>query len=172
MNERASAATPRMRPHIGSPPGGVARRSGLVSLGSIVSAMLAILVGCSVDSRGTGGDPAASSVGRLSRLIERYRSDHRGQWPQSEQDLRRFASSIAPADLASLGVTSVEGCFTSDRDGRALGLTFGRREAPSGDAGVVCYERQGKGGLRLVGTIGGNVEIADAARFAELVPNP
>lgn len=161
-----------MQPGMPKASGEVPRQRCGWSLAAVVTWAMVAVVGCGGASPGAADDPAASSVGRLARLIERYRIDHRGQLPRSEQDLRRFAGAIAPADLATLGVTNVEACFTSDRDGQPLGLPFARRDAVGAEAGVICYERQGRDGLRLVGTVGGNVEIADAARFAELVPTP
>lgn len=137
-----------------------------------IALVAAAVGGCGARAGSGVGDPASSSVGRLARLVERYRIDHRGQLPRSEQELRGFAAAIAPTDLATLGVPSVEACFVSDRDGQPLVLTLGRDGAAKGDASVICYERQGRDGLHLVGMIGGNVEAADAARFAELVPSP
>jgi hypothetical protein len=37
---------------------------------------------------------------------------------------------------------------------------------------VVAYEQEGLNGVRLVGTSDGQVQEADAAKFAQLVPKP
>lgn len=140
------------------------------TLALVIALLLAATGGCRSRSVSTVGDPAASSIGRLTRLVERYRIDHRGQVPRSEQELRGFVAAMNPSDRAALGVASVEACLVSDRDGQPVCLVFGGGEAADGQAAVVCYERQGRDGLRLVGKVGGDVELADETRFRELIP--
>lgn len=134
-----------------------------------IASLLAATGGCRSRSVSTVGDPAASSIGRLTRLVERYRIDHRGQVPRSEPELRNFVAAMNPADRAALGVASVDACLVSDRDGQPVCLVFGGSEPANGEAAVVCHERQGRDGVRLVGKIGGDVEIADETRFRELI---
>jgi hypothetical protein len=132
---------------------------------------VAAMVGCGPSARiADGTDPWASSVGQFARLVERYRVAQRGQMPGSEQDLRRFAESMDAENLKALGIDRVDGCFVSDRDGQPLATRLGPEAAKGGDPSVVCYEREGRDGVRLVGKFGGDVEVADEARFAELVP--
>lgn len=131
---------------------------------------LAAVGGCEAGAGAKTGDPSASSVGRLVRLVDRYRIDHRGKAPRSELELRRFAAAMNPADRKALGVASLDDCLISDRDGQPLGLMLGQDEAASADQAVICYERHGKDGMRLVGKVGGDVEVADEVRFHELVP--
>lgn len=135
-----------------------------------IALLLVATGGCRSRGPGAGGDLAASSVGRLTRLVERYRIDHRGQLPRSEQEFRGFVAAMNPADREVLGVPSVEACLVSDRDGQPVCLVFDGGETVTGEAAVVCYERQGRDGLRLVGKVGGDVEIADEDRFLELIP--
>lgn len=138
-----------------------------MSLG--IASLLAMTGGCG-HRGGALGDPAVSCVARLTRVVERYRIDHRGQVPRSEQELRGFVAAMNPADRAALGVESVDACLVSDRDGQPVCLVFGGSEAAAGEPAVVCYERQGRDGVRLVGKVGGDVEVADETRFRELVP--
>lgn len=145
------------------------RRSWLLRA---TACLVAASLGCGgVGGLGGSGDPADSSAGRFVRLLERYRIAHRGQLPASEAAVREFAASIGADDLAVLGVSSSEECFAPGRDGQPLVIRLGGRAA-GGDPSVVCYEQEGVGGLRIVGKLGGQVELADAARFAELVPEP
>ena len=58
----------------------------------------------------------------------------------------------------------------SGRDGQPLTVQLGPASGRGGDPSVICYEKEGRGGTRLVGKLGGDVEAADEARFAELVP--
>jgi hypothetical protein len=131
------------------------------------------LVGCGPSARiADGTDPWASSVGQFARLVERYRVANRGQLPENEQALRGFAESLDAENLRSLGIDRIEECFVSDRDGQPLAARLGPADKTGGDPSVVCYERDGRDGVRLVGKFGGDVEVADEARFAELVPAP
>jgi len=139
-------------------------------LALVIASLLAATGGCRSRSVSTADDPAASSIGRLTRVVERYRIDHRGQVPRSEQELRGFVAAMNPADRAALGVESVDACLVSDRDGQPVCLVFGGSEAAAGEPAVVCYERQGRDGVRLVGKVGGDVELADETRFRELIP--
>lgn len=150
-------------------PSSSGRRSWLLGA---TACLMAASLGCGgVGGLGGSGDPADSSAGRFVRLLERYRIAHRGQLPASEAAVREFASTIGADDLAVLGVSSSEECFAPGRDGQPLVIRLGGPVA-GGDPSVVCYEQEGVGGLRIVGKLGGQVELADAARFAELVPEP
>jgi hypothetical protein len=130
---------------------------------------LIVPFGCGPSARiADGTDPWASSVGQCARLVERYRVANRGQMPGSEQDLRSFAGGMDAADLKLLGIGAIEGCFVSSRDGRPLAIVLGRLAGRGGDPSVVCHEQEGRDGVRLVGKLGGDVEVADESRFAEL----
>lgn len=139
-------------------------------LAAVAGVGLSAIVGCGPSARiADGTDPWESSVGQFARLVERYRVAHRGQMPEGEQDLRTFAGGMDAADLKQFGIASVDSCFVSDRDGQPLVMRLGA-SAGKGDPSVVCYEQEGRGGVRLVGKLGGDVEVADETRFAELVP--
>ncbi|MFM1904166.1 MAG: hypothetical protein RLZZ440_2066 [Planctomycetota bacterium] len=142
-----------------------------VLLPAIVGFCLSATGGCGPSARiADGTDPWASSVGQFARLAERYRVSHRGQMPATEDDLRRFAGSMDAAGLELIGIGNIDSCFVSDRDGQPLAMRLGQESGTGGDPSVVCYEREGRDGVRLVGKLGGDVEVADEARFAELVP--
>jgi hypothetical protein len=140
-------------------------------LSAIAGCCLSATGGCGPSARiADGTDPWASSVGQFARLAERYRVSHRGQMPATEDDLRRFAGSMDAAGLELIGIGNIDSCFVSDRDGQPLAMRLGQESGTGGDPSVVCYEREGRDGVRLVGKLGGDVEVADEARFAELVP--
>ena len=74
----------------------------------------------------------------------------------------------APVKLDVFGVSSTDELFISERDEQPLVIIYGK--TPTGVApGVVAYEKLGVDGVRQVGFKIGQVEEADAARFAELV---
>ena len=150
--------------------GGAVRRRFFLGA---MSGLLAVSTGCGMSSSlGGASDPSNSSVGRFVSLVERYRIAQRGRLPSNEQELRTFATTIHPDDLKALGVTSVDECFGAGRDGQPLVVLLGQKAPSNGDPSVICYEQEGQDGIRLVGKLGGSVEVADTTRFAELVPTP
>jgi hypothetical protein len=127
--------------------------------------LAAALAGCG------SGAPAKrnkeiSHVGAVTTLYFRATSKL-GKPPTSEQE---FKDVIAQdnVDPGVLGVGSVDELFVSDRDGQPLVVDYAR----TSPQGVVVYEQVGKDGVRLVGFTSGQVEEADAAKFAQLVPKP
>lgn len=131
------------------------------------------VIGCGQPSFLTSGDDlAVSSVGKAARLIYEFRIARRGAIPTDEAQLRDFAASMDSEYRTKLGLDSPDTYLISSRDGLPLILKLGKVAQPRKASAVVCYEREGLEGVRLVGKIGGDVEAADVARFAELVPAP
>ena len=129
----------------------------------MVMAAALLVAGCGTRSAGAAGDPWNSNVSRVARLVERYRIAKRGSLPASLAELQTFATGMDRRDLEAMGITDAAGCFTSERDGKPIELVTGGGE-------IVCYEQEGREGMRLVGRRGGDAEAVDAARFSELVP--
>jgi hypothetical protein len=96
-----------------------------------------------------------------------FTGQNRGRPPKNEEQLRKFIEQMGPAWMESHGVDSVDELFTSPRDGQPYVVLYGRRRSK-----VIAYEAEGKDGKRFVADDLGNVELADEARFNELVPDP
>ena len=130
--------------------------------------VVAILAGC-----GGGSGSAAnrskeiSHVGAITTLYFRAAS-LLGKNPENEQEFKEVIAKDN-IDPGVLGVDSTDELFISDRDGQPLIINYGQA---LGGQGVVAYEQMGVDGVRLVGFKNGQIEEADAARFAKLVPSP
>lgn len=132
------------------------------------TALLAIVVaaGCGGGSAGTNREKEISHVGAITTLYFRADSILRKS-PATEQEFKEVIAQ-QNVDPGVLGVGSIDELFISDRDGQPLVVNYGQT-AP---LGVVAYEQVGKDGVRLVGFKNGQIEEADAARFAKLIPTP
>lgn len=135
---------------------------------SVLLALFAVtmLSGCG------GGDTVARTkeISHLRAITALYfkAASALGKNPASEQEFKDVIAQDK-MDLGVLGVGSSDELFISDRDGQPLIVVYG--QTPKGVApGVVVYEQTGKDGIRLVGFKNGQIEEADAARFAELAP--
>lgn len=141
----------------------------------VLNIQLAVLLAVALASGcgGSGTSPTRekeiSHVGAITTLFFRATSAL-AKPPANEQE---FKEAIARdnVDPGVLGVGSVDELFTSDRDGKPLIILYG--PAPKGvAAGIVVYEQEGLNGVRLVGSSNGQIQEADAATFAKLVPQP
>jgi hypothetical protein len=127
-----------------------------------------LLIGCNAGAR-EAKKKETSHVRAITALYARA-SSTLGHNPKNEQE---FKSAVSGADvnLKAFGVENIDELFVSERDGKPLVILYG--PAPKGVApGVIVYEQEGAGGVRQVGFKIGQVEEADATRFAELVPKP
>lgn len=127
--------------------------------------LLAAVVGCG-GAASVKRDKEISHVGAVTTLYFRAKSTL-GKPPGSEQEFKEVIAQDN-VDPGVLGVDSVDELFVSDRDGQPLVVDYGQTSAQ----GVVVYEQVGKDGVRLVGFTSGQIEEADAAEFAQLVPKP
>ncbi len=125
-----------------------------------------LLMGCGGGSVGTNRAKEISHVGAITTLYFRADSVLRKS-PASEQEFKEVIAQ-QNVDPGVLGVGSADELFVSDRDGQPLVIIYGQT-APQG---VVAYEQVGKDGVRLVGFKNGQIDAADATRFAKLVPTP
>ena len=125
------------------------------------------LVGC-----GGYGSAAAKNVPHLRVVTALYfqANSKLGKNPSNEEEFKQAITS-ANVDWSTLGVSGVDEILISDRDGKPLVIVYG--PPPQGRPfSVVAYEQEGLNGVRLVGTSDGQVQAADAAKFAQLVPQP
>lgn len=125
------------------------------------------LVGC-----GGSGAAAAKNVPHLRVVTALYfqANSKLGKNPSNEEEFKQAITS-ANVDWSTLGVSGVDDILISDRDGKPLVIVYG--PPPQGRPfSVVAYEQEGLNGVRLVGTSDGQVQEADAAKFAQLVPKP
>lgn len=125
------------------------------------------LVGC-----GGAGAAAAKNVPHLRVVTALYfqANSKLGKNPSSVEEFKQ-AIDAANVDWGTLGVSGADELLVSDRDGKPLVIVYG--PPPQGRAfSVVAYEQEGLDGVRLVGTSDGQVQEADAAKFAQLVPKP
>jgi hypothetical protein len=126
------------------------------------------LVGC-------GGSPGAASSKELSHLrvitaLYFQAKSKLGKNPSNEEEFKQAINS-ANVDWSTLGVSGADELLISDRDGKPLVIVYG--PPPQGRPfSVVAYEQEGLNGVRLVGTSDGQIQEADAAQFAKLVPQP
>lgn len=127
--------------------------------------LLAAVVGCD-GAASVKRDKEISHVGAVTTLYFRAKSTL-GKPPASEQEFKEVIAQDN-VDPGVLGVDSVDELFVSDRDGQPLVVDYGQ----TSPQGVVVYEQVGKDGVRLVGFTSGQIEEADAAKFAQLVPKP
>lgn len=124
-------------------------------------------IGC-----GGSGGATAKGVPHLRVLTNLYfqASSKLGKNPASEEEFKQAIES-QNVDWGKIGVSSADDLFVSDRDGKPLVVVYG--PPPQGRPfSVVVYEQEGLNGARLVGTSDGQVQEADAAKFAQLVPKP
>jgi hypothetical protein len=127
---------------------------------------LAPLLGC-------GGSPSAAKNKELSHLravtaLYFQANSRLGKNPTSPEEFREAIAAGNP-DWSKLGVSGPDELFVSERDGKPLVVLYGPQKGPFN---VVAYEQEGLNGVRLVGTSNGQVQEADAAQFAKLVPQP
>jgi hypothetical protein len=138
-------------------------RSNPIWLG--VTLLLAACAGCG-GATPVKRDKEISHVGAVTTLYFRAKSKL-GKPPASEQEFKEVIAQDN-IDPGVLGVGSVDELFVSDRDGQPLIVDYGQ----SSPQGVIVYEQVGKEGVRLIGFTSGQIEEADAAKFAQLVPKP
>lgn len=127
-----------------------------------------MIAGCG----GGSGDVRSKETSHIRAITSLYAKSVSilGRNPANEQELKEV---IAQSDvnLAVFGVASSDELLISERDGQPLVIVYG--QSPKGVApGVITYEQVGVDGSRQVGFKIGQIEDADAARFAELVPAP
>lgn len=133
---------------------------------AIVLVLAAIsLVGC-----GGSDTAAAKGVPRVKVVTALYfQAKSKLGHPPVDQAEFRQAIEAQNVDWRTLGVSGIDELFVSDRDGKPLAIGYG--PAPQGRPfSVVVYEQEGLNGVRLVGSSDGQVQEADAAKFAQLVP--
>jgi len=134
-----------------------------------ISALLT--VGCGQPSEVPQEQPVAH-LKALAVFYGRYAGSHRGQAPPSEEEFKKFIRSLPSADLSSLKVSDVDSLFTSPRDNQPYVVKYKIPLPPPGPEGapIVAYEQTGAGGQRYVANSLGDVQLVDAARFEQLVP--
>jgi hypothetical protein len=103
-----------------------------------------------------------SHVARLAALFQRFRTEHRGKLPGSLDELKAFAA-VQPVSPGGAPI-DLEVLLISERDQQPLVVPWGK-PIQVGGMTVVCYERQGRDGKRLVGYQEGVVEELDASQF-------
>jgi hypothetical protein len=138
------------------------RRTVLLLLAAVTP-----LVGC-----GGSGTAAAKGVPHLRVLTNLYfqANSKLGKNPSNEEEFKQAINS-SNVDWGAVGVAGADELFVSDRDGKPLVVVYG--PPPQGRPfSVVVYEQEGLNGIRLVGTSDGQVQEADASKFAQLVPKP
>jgi hypothetical protein len=133
---------------------------------SLASLAFVLLMGCGAGSVGTNRAKEISHVGAITTLYFRADSVLRKS-PASEQEFKEVIAQ-QNVDPGVLGVGSTDELFISDRDGQPLVVNYGQ----TSPLDIVAYEQVGKDGVRLVGFKNGQIEAADATRFAKLVPTP
>lgn len=132
----------------------------------LLIASLSALAGCGGETQGARAKEQ-SHIRAITGLYAKVASDL-GRDPADEQ---QFKGAISQTNFKPevFGVENIDELFVSERDGQPLVIVYGK--PPKGLApGVIAYEQVGVDGVRLVGFKIGQVEEADAARFAELVP--
>jgi hypothetical protein len=133
--------------------------------------LVLLLAGCGSPDAKKSNEMKNSHLRWLLQL--RTQALSQGRLPKSEEEFKRYISSLDAATLDRLktasGVASVHELFISERDGQPFVIFYGQR--PSGVAAdVVGYEQTGVDGKRYVGFGLGIVEEADEQRLNELVP--
>jgi hypothetical protein len=139
-----------------------------VQVGVALATVSIALSGCG------GGSPTAghNEVSRLRAITALYfrAASSLGRNPASEAEFKQAIADTKP-DLGVLGVGSIDELFVSERDGKPIVVRYGPESGRAG-RGVVAYEQEGVDGVRLVGSTNGQIQEADAAKFAQLVPQP
>jgi hypothetical protein len=133
-----------------------------------------LLVAIAASAIGCGSKPTAANNKELSHLravtaLYFQANSRLGKNPTSAEEFKESIAAGNP-DWSKLGVSGPDELFISERDGKPLVILYG--PSKSGPFGAVAYEQEGLNGVRLVGMINGQVQEADAAQFAKLVPKP
>ncbi|BBO35916.1 hypothetical protein [Lacipirellula parvula] len=128
---------------------------------------VATLAGCGGSSG--GGKVKEHAHARAITSLYFSATSALGGPPANEAAFKEQIANVKP-DLSILDVGSIDELFVSDRDGQPLVINYG--PAAKANGGVVVYEQTGKDGIRFVGNTSGQVQEADAALFAKLVPKP
>jgi hypothetical protein len=133
---------------------------------------IALIVGSLVGCGGSSSGARSKDVSHLRAITALYfqANSRLGKNPANEEEFKQSIAS-SNVDWSTLGVSGADELFVSDRDGKPLVIVYG--PPPQGrPMSVVAYEQEGLDGVRLVGMSNGQVQEADAAQFAKLVPQP
>jgi hypothetical protein len=109
----------------------------------------------------------------LARVYLDYAVPKNGKGPDSEAVLREHLRRLPDFVLQTNGVDPAgrESLFVSERDGAPFVVRYGASVGTiSGNSTVVvAHEKAGKDGKRLVVFVSAKVELADEARFQQLL---
>jgi hypothetical protein len=140
---------------------------------ALLTATLVSAPGCGPAVDQTARQTEDSNIKRLAILYGRFLGPNRGRPPQDEAAFKRYLNSLSPDYLESLGVTSIEDLFVSERDGQAYVVTYGKLGPPVESFGgqVTMYEQQGLEGKRFVADELGTVRELAEEEFRALIPD-
>ena len=132
----------------------------------LLAAIVAATIGCGGAS--SGGKSRETSHARVVTGLYFQAKSRLAKTPANEEEFKQAVAAGNP-DWSKLGVSGMDELLVSERDGKPLVINYGVANPPNG---VILYEQEGLNGSRLVGTSNGQVQEADAAQFAKLVPQP
>ena len=107
-----------------------------------------------------------SNLKPLSVLYGQYQSRNQNQPPATEDAFKKFIETNGKSTLDQFKI-DINQLFISQRDGQPYVVLYRGKVPPSG---VIAYEQNGVGGERIVAYPFGALEMANEARFQELVP--
>ena len=124
-------------------------------------ALCVLAAGCTSKAYVPKGDEA-EHLRQLAVGYMRYVTENKGKSPTSERQFKQF--------LGSLGYdrAKIEGLFVSPRDAKPYVVAY-NVPLTGATAVVVAHEQDGVDGTRYIAFDFGGVEMADEARFRQLV---
>ena len=124
--------------------------------------LLALLVhaGCTSAEEEEAKEQETSTIRQLAPLVGGYIGSHRGQYPQSEEDFRKFIEKTG---------NDPDKLLVSNRDGKPIKIvTQAERAKIKGN--IVAYEQEGKDGQRIVVDNLGVPAMMTDEEFRQVVP--
>ena len=140
--------------------------------GALILVCLVVTSGCGIsDAPPPLLEAQYTSMKPLGLLYGNYLSRFRRP-PKSEEDFRKFLTTVGADAVRAARVTDVEILFRSPRSNEPLVILYGK-PGPPGPAGQpwVAYEKTPMSGVRYVASTVGAVAEMDEERFRSLFPN-
>lgn len=142
--------------------------------------LILLVVGCTINSIGCGGDPVAEMMAeansnnqkRLANLYAMFRAEHAFRGPDDEAEFKSFLQEKLTSEQKERMQISgpIDNVFVNERDGKPFKIRYGVSGGPRGGNTIpIIFEAEGKDGVRIVSFSSVKQEnVSDETRYQEL----